>query len=88
MDIVISEFEELTAGMAFVQNIEYMNFYNANRKGNWIFDARISYNFAEMHKIAIVGTNVANNVYSLRPLKIETPRTIMLQYTYSLDKNK
>jgi hypothetical protein len=28
-----------------------------------------------------------NNVYSLRPLKVEQPRTIMLQYTFKIDKN-
>lgn len=88
MDIVIQEFEEMTDGLVFVQDIEYMDFYFANRKGNWIFDARVSYNLNDHHKIAVVGSNITNNVYSLRPLKIEQPRTIMLQYTYSLDKNK
>ncbi|MFT6500932.1 MAG: iron complex outermembrane receptor protein [Crocinitomicaceae bacterium] len=88
MDIVIQEFEEMTDGLVYVQDIEYMDFYFANRKGNWIFDARVSYNLNDHHKIAVVGSNITNNVYSLRPLKIEQPRTIMLQYTYSLDKNK
>ena len=88
MDIVISEFEDLTDGMVYVQDIEYMDFYNSHRHGNWIFDARFSYRLNDHHKVAVVGTNIMNNVYSLRPLKIEQPRTVMLQYTYSLDKNK
>ena len=87
MDIVIQDFEELTAGAEHIQDIEYMDFYNNNRNGNWIFDARIGYNINEKHKIAVISANIMNRMYSLRPLKIEQPRTIMLQYTFKLDKN-
>ena len=87
MDIVIQDFEELTAGAEYIQDIEYMDFYNNNRNGNWIFDARIGYNINEKHKIAVISANIMNRLYSLRPLKIEQPRTIMLQYTFKLDKN-
>ena len=31
MDIVIQDFEELTQDLAFIQNIEYMDFYNSHR---------------------------------------------------------
>ena len=87
MDIVIEDLEEFTDQLPFVQTIEYMDYYQSHRHGNWIFDARISYNISEKHKIAIISANIANNVYSLRPLRIESPRTIMLQYTLNLDKN-
>lgn len=87
MDIVIQDFEELTQDLTFIQDIEYMDFYNSHRHGNWIFDARISYNVNEKHKLAVISANIANRTYSLRPLKIEQPRTIMLQYTFKLDKN-
>lgn len=87
MDIVIQDFEELTEDLVFIQNIEYMDFYNSHRHGNWIFDARISYNVNDKHKLAIISANIANRTYSLRPLKIEAPRTIMLQYTFKLDRN-
>ena len=87
MDIVIKDFEELTEDLAYIQNIEYMDFYNSHRHGNWIFDARVSYNFNEKHKLAVISANIMNRVYSLRPLKIEQPRTIMLQYSFKLDKN-
>ena len=40
-----------------------------------------------MHKIAVIANNFLNRAYSLRPLKIESPRTIMLQYTFKLDKD-
>lgn len=86
MDGVIEEFEEATGG-PFVQSIRYMDYFKENQKAVWIFDARISYNISEQHKLAIISANVLNNSYSLRPLKIESPRTIMLQYTFKLDKN-
>ncbi len=87
MDIVIRDFEELTEDLTYIQNIEYMDFYNSHRHGNWIFDARVSYKISEKHKVAIISANIGNRTYSLRPLKIEQPRTIMLQYTFKLDKN-
>lgn len=86
MDGVIEEFEEATGG-PFIQSIRYMDYFKQNQKAVWIFDARISYNISEQHKLAIISANVLNNSYSLRPLKIESPRTIMLQYTFKLDKN-
>ncbi|MBL1279273.1 MAG: TonB-dependent receptor [Fluviicola sp.] len=86
MDGVIEEFENSTTG-PFVQDIRYMDYYAAHRFGNWIFDARISWNISKIHKIALISANLTNRIYSLRPLKIEQPRTIMLQYTFNLDKN-
>lgn len=87
LDDVILEFEEFTEQIQTIQNIQYQDFYERNRKGNWIFDARISYKINEMHKIAVIGSNILNNTYSLRPLKIESPRQLMLQYTFKIDKN-
>lgn len=87
MDLVVQSFEEFTKNLYFVQDIEYMDYYNSTRHGNLIFDARIGFNISDKHKIAVISNNVGNRIYSLRPLKIESPRTIMLQYTFKLDKN-
>ncbi len=87
MDGVIEEFENSTTG-PFIQDIRYMDYYESHRFGNWIFDARISWNITPIHKIALISSNITNRIYSLRPLKIEQPRTIMLQYTFNLDRNK
>ena len=85
MDAIIKDFEETTAASGGdKQNIRYMDYFNSHRFGNSIFDARVSYNINEHHKIALVGSNVLNRSYSLRPLKIEPPRSIMLQYTLKL----
>jgi len=88
MDAVIKDFEALTEDLFYVPDIEYMDYYDSHRFGNWIFDARISFNINDLHKVALISANIANRVYSLRPLKIEQPRTIMLQYTFKLDRNK
>jgi hypothetical protein len=88
MDAIIKDFEETTANSGGdKQNIRYMDYFYAHRFGNWIFDSRVSFNLNEKHKFALVASNLLNRSYSLRPLKIESPRTIMIQYTFKLDKN-
>ena len=84
MDAIIEDFEETTIDVDILQDLRYMDYYNAHRFGNWIFDCRISYNLTEIHKFALIGSNILNRSYSLRPLKIEAPRTIMIQYTCKL----
>lgn len=85
MDAIIKAFEEVTINNQFLQDLQYMDYYESHRFGNWIFDARLSYNLNESHKLAIIGANVLNRTYSLRPLKIEPPRSIMVQYTYRIE---
>jgi iron complex outermembrane receptor protein len=85
MDAIIKDFEELTIDNEFLQDLRYMDYYDSHRFGNWIFDARLSYKLTDQHKLAIIGTNILNRSYSLRPLKIEPPRSIMIQYTWRLE---
>lgn len=85
MDAIIKDFEELTTQQEILQDLRYMDFFNSHRFGNWIFDARVSYNVTDIHKFALIGSNILNRTYSLRPLKIEAPRTIMVQYTFRLE---
>lgn len=87
LDNVIAEFEEATHIVSTIQNIDFMDYFKRNQHGNWIFDMRVSYQINDKHKIALIGSNIFNNSYSLRPLKIEAPRSIMLQYTFKLDRN-
>lgn len=84
MDKIIMDFEKMTKDYDILQNIYYKDFYNSHRFGNWIFDARISYLLKDKHRFALIGSNILNRTYSLRPLKIEAPRTVMLQYTLKL----
>ncbi len=88
MDAIIKDFEEITINNELLQDLRYMDFFNSHRFGNWIFDMRVSYNVNETHKLALIGSNILNRTYSLRPLKIEAPRTVMVQYTYRLEGKK
>lgn len=84
MDKIIMDFETMTHDYDILQNIYYKDFFESHRHGNWIFDARISYLVKDKHRFALIGSNILNKTYSLRPLKIEPPRTVMLQYTLKL----
>lgn len=50
-------------------------------KGIFVHDARLSYKLSAHYKAALVCNNLMNLEYSLRPLKIEAPRTIALQFS-------
>jgi outer membrane receptor protein involved in Fe transport len=50
-------------------------------KGVFVHDARISYKLSKHYRTALVCNNLMNLEYSLRPLKIEAPRTIALQFS-------
>lgn len=86
MDRIIKEFEEFTAQAPYIQDIRYMDYFEANRKGNIVFDGRLAYNIHPNHKVAVITTNLLNRSYSLRPLKIEAPRTIMVQYSFVMGR--
>jgi iron complex outermembrane receptor protein len=88
MDAIIKDFDQLTQDIDVLQDMRYMDYYDSHRFGNWIFDARLSYKITDQHKIALIGSNILNRTYSLRPLKIESPRTIMVQYTWRLEGKK
>ncbi|MEJ6505865.1 MAG: TonB-dependent receptor [Crocinitomicaceae bacterium] len=88
MDRIIKEFEEFTVDQQYLQDIQYMDYFENHRFGNWIFDARISFRFSASHKLALIGSNILNRTYSLRPLKIESPRTISVPSTYQIEGKK
>lgn len=51
----------------------------SNKKPIQLFDARISLKLKNNYKAAIIVNNVFNKCYSLRPLKVEAPRTACVQ---------
>ena len=81
LDKSIQEFEDATKQTGgTLQEIRYMDYFYHHNNGNWIFDARIAYSINDHHRISLISNNVLNRAYSLRPLKAEPMRTIMLQY--------
>lgn len=77
----LEDFTKQTGGT--IQPIEYMDYYYNHNNGNFIFDFRISQRFKEKHKVSLIVDNVLNQWYSLRPLKAEEMRKIILQYALS-----
>jgi hypothetical protein len=85
LDKAIEEFENTTllAG-GTIQPILYMDYFYNNNDGKWIFDIRASYSFNDHHQISLLSNNLLNNIYSLRPLKAEAMRNIMVQYVLKI----
>lgn len=82
---------------SFVQNIdrvfyrfEYLmksgieNYRKENNDGTLIFDARIGMDITKKFTAAFIVNNVMNKSYSLRPLKIESPRTFAIRLSYNI----
>lgn len=81
LDKSIEELEEYTRTPGVeIQDIMYMDYYNEHNNGNFILDLRVSHTFKVMHKLSLICDNVFNRSYSLRPLKAEEMRKIILQY--------
>ncbi len=85
LDLVIEKFEETTEIINTIQNIQFMDYFEENNNGTWIIDARINFTIKDRHKIAVIAANLLNNMYSLRPLKMEAPRSIMFQYSLTIN---
>jgi len=82
IDKAFQDIQDLTGDIPNFYQIQAVKFWESH-KGYSIFDARISYKITDRHKISIICNNVFNLAYSLRPLKIESPRTTSIQYFYS-----
>lgn len=52
--------------------------------GDYVFDLRLGYTFAQKHRVSIIINNLLNREYAIRPLAIEQPRFTMVQYVLTL----
>lgn len=85
LDKAIEDFENATSSTGgTMQPVRYMDYFNNHNKGQTIIDLRVAYTFAEHHKFSLICNNLFNRWYSLRPLKAEQMRSIMLQYVLKL----
>jgi outer membrane cobalamin receptor len=55
---------------------EYRAVHN---KGIWLYDARVRFALNKIFSLSFIVNNADNKSYSLRPLKIESPRTLTAQ---------
>jgi len=84
LDKAIEELENYTNKPGVnIQPIEYMDYYNNHNNGNFIFDFRVSQLIQGRHKVSLIIDNLLNQWYSLRPLKAEQMRKVVLQYSLS-----
>ncbi len=79
IDKAFEELEELTQALTFVDDLKAIDYWKTHN-GFHIFDARLSYKFKKSQKLSLICSNIFNVDYSLRPMKIESPRTTALQY--------
>jgi iron complex outermembrane receptor protein len=85
LDKAIADFEEATINSGgSLQPIKYMDYFYNHNNGNLIIDYRISYAIKGKHKLSLISNNLLNRWYSLRPLKAEPMRSIMVQYRVEL----
>jgi outer membrane cobalamin receptor len=86
LDRAITDFEQITVSTSgTLQAILYNSYFEENNDGNIVHDLRVSYEMGKKvkHKFAVIIKNLLNSAYSLRPLKIEQPRSSVFQYSLS-----
>jgi outer membrane receptor protein involved in Fe transport len=85
LDKAIEDFEQTTkAAGGSIQPIEYMDYFYTHNNGQWVFDLRASYKINDHNEVSLISNNFMNSSYSLRPLKAESMRNIMLQYVLKI----
>ena len=82
IDKAFKDIEETTANIDFIDDIRVVDYWKVH-KGYNLWDARVGYNVNKKTKLSLVCTNLFNVDYSLRPLKVESPRTTAIQYVYT-----
>lgn len=85
IDKAFVDLEDLTHNAnQFFYEIKATNYWRTHF-GFEVIDLRFGCKLTENHKISFVVSNLMNTDYSLRPMKIESPRTAAIQYIYSLN---
>ena len=84
IDKAFQDIETLTGSLqGYLYQIKVIDYWESHN-GFHIFDARVSYKLTDKHKVSLVCNNLFNVTYFLRPLKIEPPRTLAVQYVCTL----
>ncbi len=84
IDKALENIEVLTDGFyPNIYRIKAINFWKQQDQVS-IWDVRGSYIVNSHHRLSILVNNLFNVTYSLRPMKVETPRTFSIQYILTL----
>jgi outer membrane receptor protein involved in Fe transport len=82
IDKAFQHLEALTQTFPWLADVYYLDYWDAQETGITLFDVRAGVKINDNMKVSIVVNNLLNTVYSLRPMKIESPRTSALQLVY------
>ncbi len=82
IDKAFKDIEDDTKTIPNLAPIIIVNYWQTHN-GYHIFDARVGYKFNSNHKLSLIANNIFNVAYFLRPLKIESPRMVTVQYVYT-----
>lgn len=61
---------------------DIQKFRDNHNQGDWVLDMRLAVQISKSSKLSFIINNVANRLYSLRPGKVEAPRSFVVQYNY------
>ncbi len=85
IDKAFLDLEDLTYNAKeYFYEIKATNYWRTHF-GFEVVDLRFGCKLNEHHKISFIVSNALNADYSLRPMKIESPRTAAIQYVYSIN---
>lgn len=82
IDKAFQDIETLTGAIHYLPEIKATGYWSANHDFH-VIDARVSYKLTSKQKVSVVANNLFNVPYFLRPLKIESPRTVAVLYIYT-----
>lgn len=84
VDQAIFDFEEFTSAIGGgFPPVLYKDYFYNNNSGQTIVDARVGFQIGKIHKVSFIGNNILNRAYSLRPLKADPLRSVLIQYIAS-----
>ncbi|MBL7895971.1 MAG: TonB-dependent receptor [Bacteroidia bacterium] len=84
IDRAFESLEVLTSESPYFYPIKATRYWKMHH-GFEILDLRIGCKLSPSHKVSFIVNNLLNAAYSLRPMKIEAPRTVSLQYVYTIN---
>lgn len=85
IDKAFQDLEDLTYNASeYFHEIKGIRYWRTHY-GFEVIDMRVACQLTERHRISFIMNNLLNTDYSLRPMKIEAPRTTSIQYVYSFN---
>ncbi len=70
--------------MGVLGDIGIKEWMDTHTTGDWITDIRVGYALTPELKASFIVNNLSNEVYAIRPMAIEAPRSFQVQLAYSL----